>query len=140
MVTARPSVCASRTRLIPAAPWRLLWLPVLLCGLLYTHGLGGESVTGHLAGGVAVTSPVSPRTVTERHAPLPGHHGGGEESHPDEECVSAQPPAGPGPAAHCASRPVAVSSADLHFHVFVPPSAGGGPMPPPPSAPTALRI
>ncbi|MFF4871434.1 hypothetical protein [Streptomyces sp. NPDC000961] len=93
MVTELKAARKPRTpSLVP--PWsRLLWLGALLFGLLYAHGLHGDSSTGHIAAGSVVTAPTS--HAHEQQPASGAEHGGGEDSaHAVQDCATGQPTTG----------------------------------------------
>lgn len=101
MVTVRLPFSALRPRPTAAGSWRLLWLGVLLLGLLYTHGLSGESAAGHMTTGSAATATHSAHPAVPagdavsahpdgQHQPGPTHHDG-EGGHPAQNCLSGDP-------------------------------------------------
>ncbi|KOV74256.1 hypothetical protein ADL00_02670 [Streptomyces sp. AS58] len=66
---------------------RLAWLAMLLFGLLFAHGLHGESASGHLTAGVITSLPTSDaNSSTEHDQP---HRDGSETS--AHTCAPGQP-------------------------------------------------
>lgn len=118
MVTARQTPRVLRTRSASAGPLRLLWLAALLLGLLYTHGLSGESVAAHAAANsvahdaAPVNADASGLTAEapdahsdDRHQPGSGHHG--ESDHAEQDCLTVKPQHNADLSAPCATpRPV----------------------------------
>ncbi|WKX69127.1 hypothetical protein [Streptomyces sp. XD-27] len=155
MVTARPTSSLLRTRPTSAGPVRALWLAALLLGLLYTHGLSGESVAGHMTAGSSVTAAAPVHTAHARadgggtavaaaadHAEPrlgPGHHDHGEPGHAELDCLSGKPQHGIDLPTPCAAPPAAVPSAPVHRGAVT--RRGPAETPPPPVGdPAILRI
>ncbi|MFD8644171.1 MULTISPECIES: hypothetical protein [Streptomyces] len=93
MVTELKAARKPRTpSLVP--PWsRLLWLGALLFGLLYAHGLHGDSSAGHIAPGSVAAAPTA--HAHEQHPESGYEHDGGEESaHAVQDCATGQPTTG----------------------------------------------
>ncbi|GCB44005.1 hypothetical protein SNL152K_1290 [Streptomyces sp. NL15-2K] len=107
----------------------MLAMAVLLFGVVFTHGLHGESVKGHLATSAAAPALVSPVHVSPVHVSLQEAHGvtdtealsrpaamgapheGHGPSHPSEHCLSGQPPQGPVVTPPCFAAAVSESAA-----------------------------
>ncbi|MFE5934157.1 hypothetical protein ACFQ69_02165 [Streptomyces sp. NPDC056470] len=93
MVTELKAARKPRTpSLVP--PWsRLLWLGALLFGLLYAHGLHGDSSAGHIAPGSVAAAPTA---HTHKQQPASGdeHDGGAESAHAVQDCATGQPTTG----------------------------------------------
>ncbi|WP_431046041.1 DUF6153 family protein [Streptomyces sp. P1-3] len=154
MVTARPPSSLLRARRTSAGPVRVVWLAALLLGLLYTHGLSGESVAGHMAAGSSVTaaSTHTARThaevggtavaaVADHPEPRlgPGHHDHEESGHAAPDCLSGKPQHGIDLPMPCAAPPAAVPSAPAHHGAVM--RRGPAETPPPPARDSAiLRI
>lgn len=68
---------------------RLLWLAALLLGLLFTHGLHGESAAGHLDAGVTATLPAGGSEPSADHDH--GQHEDGESAASAHNCAPGQP-------------------------------------------------
>lgn len=81
---------------------RVLALAVLLFGVVVTHGVHVESVSGHLSASATASAAPSVndvRRATAEPSPLiagevDDDHGGHEPSHPGEQCASGQPQQG----------------------------------------------
>jgi hypothetical protein len=68
---------------------RVLWLAALLFGLLFSHGLHGESAAGHLDAGVTASLP-----ATELESSAERDHGpqeDGESATSAHNCAPSQP-------------------------------------------------
>ncbi|MFI9027762.1 DUF6153 family protein [Streptomyces sp. NPDC053560] len=99
MVTALRSSALLRARPQMAGPLRVFWLAALLLGLLYTHGVSGESAAAHAAPGATASAS---STVPATQEPAASHHHDGDSHHHDgdgtghtaDHCASGQPPHG----------------------------------------------
>ncbi|MFI9585936.1 hypothetical protein ACIHCQ_29775 [Streptomyces sp. NPDC052236] len=93
MVTDRATVGAPRACSRALTAPRLLWLAALLFGLLYAHGLNGESAGGHLDSGVAAV--VTVHDAEAVHGPASAsadrHEDHDSPAHPDQACAVGQP-------------------------------------------------
>jgi len=68
---------------------RLLWLAALLFGLLFAHGLHGESTAGHLEAGVTASLPVDGSESSADHDH--GQREDGESTDSAHNCAPGQP-------------------------------------------------
>ncbi|MGP3925139.1 DUF6153 family protein [Streptomyces sp. 8N616] len=108
MVTVRPTSSLPRTRLTWAGLLRVSWLAALLLGLLYTHGVSGESAAAHMSTGSTAASahasshaaevhPAGGGTPAEHsdghHEPAPADHDD-EAGHAGPSCLSGKPQQG----------------------------------------------
>ncbi|MGK5729434.1 hypothetical protein [Streptomyces sp. URMC 124] len=109
MVSAQLVFLARRTHRSVPGPSRLLWLALLLFGVLYTHGVSGESAVSHATGKPVALSAFA-HAIDEHHAhgePAPVAAPGvaeqtdaserheDESSHGAEDCTSGKPQEGP---------------------------------------------
>ncbi|MFI7407414.1 hypothetical protein ACIBU0_01860 [Streptomyces sp. NPDC049627] len=124
MVTAWSPWRIVRTRSGAGPLVRILALAVILCGVLVTHGVHGESVQGHLS------------TSATASAALSAEGGGHAPSQPGEHCVAGQPQQSSLPAPPCGAASVRASTtADDAWTVRVPGADGAGDR----ASPAALR-
>ncbi|AZQ40238.1 hypothetical protein EJ357_03945 [Streptomyces cyaneochromogenes] len=135
MVTARTAWRMVRTPSDVGPLPRVLALAVLLFGVLVTHAVHVESVSGHLVTSAAAPAAFSDddvRGVAAEFGPLSAaaaddHQGGHEASHPGEQCASGQPQQGSGVVPPCFAASVRESTgSDDAAAVRV--SAADGPM------------
>ncbi|MEV0598912.1 DUF6153 family protein [Streptomyces sp. NPDC050315] len=92
MVTALRTSTPLRARPQSAGLLRVFWLAVLLLGLLYTHGVSGESAAAHNASGVTAAAS---STAPAAHESDPTHHHDEDGTgHTADHCASGQPPNG----------------------------------------------
>lgn len=85
MLTERTAAAPTRAPRLS----RLLWLAALLFGLLFSHGLHGESATGHLDAGVTVSLPMAePESSASQDHNQPED---GESATAAHNCAPSQP-------------------------------------------------
>ncbi|UIX32293.1 hypothetical protein [Streptomyces sp. GQFP] len=89
MLTERTAAAQTRARTRAPRPSRLLWLSTLLLGLLFSHGLHGESAAGHLDAGVTASLPVAEPESSAGHDH--GHQEDGESATAAHNCAPSQP-------------------------------------------------
>ncbi|MEU6914616.1 hypothetical protein [Streptomyces olindensis] len=133
MVTAWSPWRIVRTRSAAGPLLRVLALAVLLAGVLVTHGVHVDSVTGHLStSATAVTAPsdgglrhaaVEPAVLSA--ADTDDHHEGHGPAHPGEHCVSGQPQQAPALASPCCAASVRESTGPYDASTVRGPAAGG---------------
>ncbi|EFL36537.1 predicted protein [Streptomyces viridochromogenes DSM 40736] len=112
---------------------RVLALAVLLFGVLVTHGVHAESVTGHLS--TSATAFAAPSDGGVRHAAVEpavlsaadaeDHHGGHGPSHPGEHCLSGQPQQASALVSPCLAASVREAASSYDASTVRGPAAGG---------------
>lgn len=144
MVTAWSPRRIVRTRSGAGPLLRVLAMAVLLFGVLVTHGVHVESVTGHLStGATAFTAPpdggvrhAGVEPTVRSAADADDHHGGHGPSHPGEHCVSGQPQQASALVPPCFAASVRESTGSSHASTVRGPAAG---VPMDGESPVALR-
>ncbi len=96
-----------RARVSAGSLLRVSAMAVLLFGVVFTHGMSAESVTGHLVTSAAAPAATAHERALEAKAECEGQRAvsrlvaigdsddGHGSSHPSEQCVSGQPQQGP---------------------------------------------
>ncbi|MGP3984891.1 hypothetical protein [Streptomyces sp. KR80] len=152
MVTVRPTSSLSRTRRTAAGLLRMSWLAALLLGLLYTHGVSGESAAAHMATGPASTAAAAPHAVPahpvdggtasehsdDRHERAPAHHDD-EAGHAGPSCLSGKPQQGADLPVPC-TTPSVVPATQARTGALERPVETGSVVPRPERASAILRI
>ena len=90
MLTDRTATALPRARTRAPQLTRLAWLAMLLFGLLFAHGLHGESAAGHLEAGVAASLPVHDAESSADHDQRQ-HEDGESEDSAHNNCAPGQP-------------------------------------------------
>lgn len=151
MVTDRPTVSLLRACRTPAGLLRFSWLAALLLGLLYTHGISGETPAGHMTAGTAMTAtassheahPVGGGTTSEsggEHQESAPAHDGDETGHAAEGCLSGQPQQGADLPAPCTTPMGVVPLPPAQSWALRSPAESAKASSPPQRDPALLRI
>lgn len=89
MLTERTAAAPTRARTRLPRLSRLLWLAALLFGLLFSHGLHGESASGHLDASVTAVPPTAePESSADHDHDQQQHDDAATAAH---NCAPSQP-------------------------------------------------